>query len=162
MQAHGLTPTAAPVPESHRSLLEAPLFGHLATVRPDGAPQSSVMWFSWDGALLRFTHRTDRQKFRNLAHESRVSFSVQDPAQPYRFLEVRGLVDSIERDEGAMFFVELQRRYGVTFPSYDADATARVVIAVRPTRIIPVDSGMTPKELADLTALLESLPPDPE
>jgi hypothetical protein len=36
-------------PESHADLLERPLFAHLATIRPDGSPQSSVMWFAWDG-----------------------------------------------------------------------------------------------------------------
>ena len=41
--------TAATVPASHADLLERPLFAHLATVRPSGAPMSSVMWFAWDG-----------------------------------------------------------------------------------------------------------------
>ena len=36
-------------PTSHQDLLERPLFAHLATVRPDGAPQSGLMWFAWDG-----------------------------------------------------------------------------------------------------------------
>jgi len=40
------------VPASHADLLERPLFAHLATIRPDGAPQSSVMWFIWDGSQV--------------------------------------------------------------------------------------------------------------
>jgi len=36
------------LPESHADLLERPLFAHLATIRPDGSPQISVMWFAWD------------------------------------------------------------------------------------------------------------------
>lgn len=154
----GTTPPA--VPDSHRDLLEAPHFGHLGTIRPDGSPQSSVMWFGWDGSQLRFTHKTNRQKYRNLVHEPRVSFSVHDPEQPYRYLEVRGVVDSIRPDDDGAFFVELQGRYGVSFPAYEEDVRARVVVAVRPTRFIPVDNGMTPRELRELTALLESLPPD--
>jgi PPOX class probable F420-dependent enzyme len=73
---------AIAVPESHQDLLERPLFGHLCTIRPDGAPQSSVMWFDWDGELLRFTHRKDRQKYRNVQHDPRVSMSVHDPGKP--------------------------------------------------------------------------------
>src|ERR1051325_9097028 len=56
----------ATVPEGYESLLARPLYGHLATVRPDGTPQVNAMWFDWDGELLRFTHTTKRQKYRNV------------------------------------------------------------------------------------------------
>jgi Pyridoxamine 5'-phosphate oxidase len=42
------------VPPTHTDLLEKPTFAHLATVRPDGGPQSSVMWFEWDRERIRF------------------------------------------------------------------------------------------------------------
>ena len=77
-------------PESHADLLAQPTFAHLATVRPDGSPQSSVMWFDWDGERIRMTHTKTRQKFRNLADEPRVAMSIADPTDGYRFLEVRG------------------------------------------------------------------------
>ena len=102
----------AELPESHRDLLERPTFAHLATVRPDGAPQSSVMWFEWDGSRLRFTHTKTRQKFANLAREPRVALSIADPDDPYRVLEVRGRVESIDDDEKASFYRSLQERYG--------------------------------------------------
>jgi len=35
-------------PETHRDLLQRPVFAHLATVRSDGAPQVNPMWFLWD------------------------------------------------------------------------------------------------------------------
>ena len=41
------------VPDSHRDLLERPLTAHVATVGADGAPQSSPMWFAFDGGRLR-------------------------------------------------------------------------------------------------------------
>ncbi|MFJ4920163.1 pyridoxamine 5'-phosphate oxidase family protein [Streptomyces sp. NPDC088725] len=35
------------IPDSHKDLLERPLFGHLATIRAaDGGPQVNPMWFS--------------------------------------------------------------------------------------------------------------------
>jgi PPOX class probable F420-dependent enzyme len=142
------------VPPTHVDLLEKPSFAHLATVRPDGAPQSSVMWFGWDGGRVRFTHTNTRQKFRNLAHEKRVSFSIRDDANPYRFLEVRGVVESIEPDPTGAFYVSLQQRYGVSFPVLDADV--RVVITVRPTHYVAVDNGMTEREMAVFRKKLES------
>ena len=153
--------TDVDAPASHLDLLQRPLFGHLCTIRPDGSPQSSVMWFHWNGHRLRFTHRTDRQKYDNLRRDPRVSLSIRDPDRPYRFLEVRGHVESIDRDPDAAFFVELQHRYGVSYPPYDADTNARVIITIAPTRFITVDNGMTPAELQRLTELLASLTDDP-
>src|SRR5882672_5927926 len=115
-QANWHTRSSPSVPASHVDLLEKPLFAHLATVRPDGSPQSSVMWFGWDGSRVKFTHTRTRQKFRNLAHDARVAFSIRDEGNPYRFLEVRGEVESIESDPGGAFYVTLQRRYGMDFP----------------------------------------------
>jgi len=120
------------LPASHADLLERPLFGHLATVQPDGAPNSSVMWFAWDGQVLRFTHTSTRQKYRNVRAEPRVAFSIADPDDPYRTLEVRGVVESIEPDdERASFYKSLQERYDNVYPVTDADV--RVIITVRPT-----------------------------
>lgn len=132
-------PSTTP-PASHLDLLERPLFAHLATMRPDGAPQSSVMWFEWDGHHIRFTHTSTRQKFRNFSHEPRVAFSILDPDDPYRFLEVRGVVSSIEPDPEAAFYLSLQQRYDETFPV--SDAPVRVVIAVEPTSFVAVTRGV--------------------
>ena len=126
-------------PASHIDLLERPLFAHLATIRPDGAPQSSVMWFAWDGSRIRLTHTRTRQKFANLAREPRVALSIADADDPYRFLEVRGTVEKIEDDPEAVFYRSLQRRYGMDYPITDADV--RVIITIRPDRFVAVRSG---------------------
>jgi PPOX class probable F420-dependent enzyme len=126
------------LPSTHRHLLEEPNHAHLATVRPDGAPQSNVMWFGWDGELVRFTHTTARQKYRNFIHERRVSFSVHDPEDPARFVEVRGEVESIVPDADAAFFRSLAQRYGSKVQVSDADV--RVVVTVRPTTIVAVET----------------------
>jgi PPOX class probable F420-dependent enzyme len=133
-----MSPTPMP-PASHLHLLERPLFAHLATLRPDGAPQSSVMWHEWDGELFRFTHTSARQKFRNVAHEPRLAFSIADPDNPYDAIEVRGEVVSVEPDPDAAFYRRLQARYGMDYPVTDADV--RVVIAVRPTAFVGVSGG---------------------
>jgi PPOX class probable F420-dependent enzyme len=145
----------AELPESHSDLLERPLFAHLATIRPDGSPQSSVMWFAWDGQRIRFSHTTTRQKYRNLLADGRVSFHVQDPDNAYRTLEVRGRVESMDPDPDASFYRSLQLRYGSDVPVLDADV--RVVIVVEPTTFVSVFGGLTGAETVALTALLEQL-----
>jgi PPOX class probable F420-dependent enzyme len=146
------------LPESHRDLLERPVFAHLATLRPDGSPQSSVMWFAWDGEKVRFSHTSTRQKYRNLLRDGRISFHVQDPENPYRTLEVRGLVESMDSDRDATFYRSLQERYGMSVPVFDADV--RVVIVVQPTSFVAVDGGLTQSEVVALTELLNELPTD--
>jgi PPOX class probable F420-dependent enzyme len=149
---------ASELPPSHQDLLERPLFAHLATLRPDGSPQSSVMWFAWDGKRARFSHTTARQKYRNLLADGRVSFHVQDPDNPYRTLEVRGQIESMEPDTDAAFYRSLQKRYGLDVPVFDADI--RVVIVVEPTAFIAVNGGLTDSETVALTKALEQLAAD--
>jgi PPOX class probable F420-dependent enzyme len=127
-------------PESHADLLDKPTFAHLATVRPDGSPQSSVMWFAWDGDRIRMTHTKTRQKFRNLADEPRVALSIADPDDQYRFLEVRGVVEGVEDDdEQASFYRSLQKRYGMEYPV--KDAAVRVILTIRPEKYVAVKGG---------------------
>ena len=140
-KSQGTGSPAAEPPTSHADLLDRPLFANLATVRPDGAPQSNIMWFEWDGRRIRMTHTRDRQKFRNLKHEPRVSLSIFDPDDPYRFLEVRGVVESIEDDdEVASVYRGLQERYGRVYEI--RDAAVRVVVTVRPETFVAFAGGV--------------------
>jgi PPOX class probable F420-dependent enzyme len=123
------------VPESHRDLLERPLTAHVATVAADGAPQSSPMWFAFDGERLRLTHTRTRKKFRNLQAEPRIALSITDPDDPQRYLEVRGVAEAVEDDRGGGFYKQMRRRYGVDPDAPMPDADTRVVLVVRPTAV---------------------------
>jgi PPOX class probable F420-dependent enzyme len=120
------------VPESHADLLRRPLFVHLATLGPGGTPHVNPVWTLWDGRHLRFTTTTDRRKCRNAQADPRVSVSVNDPEQPYRYLEVRGVIERVEPDPTGEFFDVLARRYGLDHPSPVADAPRRVILVMRP------------------------------
>jgi PPOX class probable F420-dependent enzyme len=119
------------IPDDSLRLLERPLYVHLATIGPRGQPQVNPMWFDWDGSRLRFTHTDQRQKYRNVRRDPRVAISILDPDQPYHYLELRGVVESIERDPEAVFFNHLAERYGVGLRN-PADRAHRVVLVVRP------------------------------
>ncbi|WP_049571041.1 PPOX class F420-dependent oxidoreductase [Nonomuraea sp. SBT364] len=122
------------IPESHLDLLTRPLFAHLATIGPGGKPQVNPVWTVWDGEYLRFTTTTDRRKCRNVAENPEVAVSVNDPDRPYRYLEIRGVVERIEPDPSGDFFDVLATRYGLPYERPVGDADRRVVIVVRPTR----------------------------
>jgi PPOX class probable F420-dependent enzyme len=123
------------ISDKARALLEKPVLVDLATVRPDGAPQVNPMWFKWDGELLWFTHTNYRQKFKNIAHEPRVSISIMDPDNGYQYLEIRGVVETVEADPEATMYQTLSEWYDgkAVVP---ADAPDRVKIGVRPTKLV--------------------------
>lgn len=118
------------VPADYRRLLELPLYGHLATIRPDDTAQVTPMWFEFDGEHLLFTHTTKRQKFRNLKHNPSMALSVIDPDDAFRYLEVAGrLVDVVPDPEGA-FYVRLQNRYGNPSQTPPANKADRVILVM--------------------------------
>jgi PPOX class probable F420-dependent enzyme len=123
----------AAIPEGYESLLERPLYGHLATVRPDGNPQVNPMWFSYDGEVLRFTHTVKRQKYRNITSNPHVAISISDPDNPYRYLEVRGTVEKIIPDPTGEFYLQLNNRYSGPLTEPPPDKADRVILVVRPT-----------------------------
>lgn len=121
-------------PDSHLDLLERPLFAHFATVRADGAPQVNPMWFVWEGdeGVIKLTHTNQRSNFRYIKKEPRVAFSIVDPDDGYRYLQVRGVIEKIEDDPtGAMYRRLHQRYHGTDTEVRDKDV--RVVLTVRPT-----------------------------
>ena len=67
-------------------------FGVVGTVGGDGRPQTSVVWVDWDGEHVVFNTTNKRAKGRNLRASPRVSISVWDNDDPYRYFEVEGPV----------------------------------------------------------------------
>lgn len=130
------TPATDLIPEDLRDLLERPLFADLATVREDGTPQVNPMWFAWDGEFVRFTHTNYRRKFKNIQANPAVAISIIDPDDPYRYLELRGVVERVDPDPTGAFFVELAKRYDAPFgTAAPKDSSDRVVFVVRPSAV---------------------------
>src|SRR3954465_5163818 len=118
------------IPADLAPLLERPLFAALGTVRPDDTVQVNPMWFLYDGEHVRFTHTTKRAKFRNLQHNPSMSLSVIDPANPFRYLEVRGRLIAVEPDPTGAFYVVLGKRYGNPGQTPPPDSADRVVLVM--------------------------------
>ncbi|MFO1143736.1 MAG: pyridoxamine 5'-phosphate oxidase family protein [Amaricoccus sp.] len=59
----------------------------LATVRPDGAPQATVVSFANDGMTLYFGCGAGSQKAANIAREPRVSVTVTPPYSSWDTIE---------------------------------------------------------------------------
>jgi len=83
------------IPEKYMDLLEKPAFGNLGTLMKDGSPQVTPIWVDYDGKFVRFNSAKGRVKDKNIRRDPRVSVAIQDPANPYRYLEIRGKVVEI-------------------------------------------------------------------
>jgi len=88
------------LPEEYQDLFEKRSFGNLATIMPDGSPQVTPVWVDYDGNHILVNSAKGRQKDLNMEREPRVAISIQDPDDPYRYLQVRGRVVEITT-EGA-------------------------------------------------------------
>ncbi|MCC7024827.1 MAG: PPOX class F420-dependent oxidoreductase [Thermomicrobiales bacterium] len=121
------------IPESHADLLQSQALAHVATIGPNGEPQSNPVWFDWDGEHLLFSQTTGRQKYRNVQREPRVALSIVDPQNPYRYLEIRGAVDRIEPDPDKAFINKMAKKYlGEDVYPWSQPGDERVVVVVRP------------------------------
>jgi PPOX class probable F420-dependent enzyme len=108
-----------------------PNFGVAATVKEDGSPQTSVVWVDWDGENVVFNTMRPRAKGQHLARDPRVSISVIDRQDPYRYVEVEGT--AVLDDEGANKHInKLSHMYkDQDYP----EPTGRVIVRVRPERV---------------------------
>ena len=82
----------ATIPEGYRDLLSKKSFAHIATIGRDGAPQVTPVWVDYDGTHVRFNTARGRVKDKNLQRNPRIAMSIQDPDNPYRYLQIRGRV----------------------------------------------------------------------
>ena len=83
---------AAELSEKVKQAIDAPNFWHVATVNPDGSPQSTTMWVALrDGQILLNT-AIGRKKDRNLAGNPRVALSFSPPDSPYNAIAIQGRV----------------------------------------------------------------------
>lgn len=91
---------SAKIPEAFRDLLTTPSFAALATLNADGSPQVSPVWFDTEGERMVVNSAKGRVKDKNLRRDPRVALSIQDPANPYRYLGLQGRVVEIT-EQGA-------------------------------------------------------------
>jgi PPOX class probable F420-dependent enzyme len=82
------------IPESHSDLLkdEKKAFLYLATQMPDGSPQVTPVWFNTDEEFILINSAKRRVKDRNMRARPQVALCIQDPANPYRYMQIHGKV----------------------------------------------------------------------
>ncbi len=122
-----------PLSDATLSLLYGKNYAVLATVNPDGSPQTSVVWVGRDGGDLLFSTVQGHVKHRNMLRDPRVSVTVLDSADPENYVELRGRV-SMTPDAGRRVDTQLSWKYDGKDPGADRPGAVRVVVRMEVQR----------------------------
>ena len=126
---------SAEIPEQYRDLFDKKAFASLATIMPNGQPQVTPVWCDFDGSHMIVNSAKGRRKDRNMRSDPRVSLSISDPDNPYRYLEVRGAVVEITEDGADEHIDRMAKKYmGVDKYPYRQPGEVRVVYKIEPQR----------------------------
>jgi PPOX class probable F420-dependent enzyme len=123
------------IPDNYLDLFRKKAFANLATIMSDGSPQVTPVWCDYDGENVLINTAAGRVKDKNLQREPRVSLSILDPDNPYRYLEVRGRV--VERTQvGADDHIDkMAKKYlGVDVYPGRSPGEVRVIYKIKPER----------------------------
>ena len=117
----------------------------LATVSGDGRPFATPIWRWFDGTHIQISTTPNIRKHKNVLANPHVTTVAIDPDNPYRYLEVAGVVEVIT-EEGAlelldrltMLYRGKPHYYGAIEAEEKAPEYEGVLFKIRPTRFTGV------------------------
>lgn len=131
------------IPQSHRDLLEKPVFVTVATVLPDNQPHLSVVWCSFDGETIWLNTTRGRMKDKNLTARPQATVLAIDPENSYRYLEIRTEVAEVTEEGAVEHITQLAQKYtdkksyyGGFAPAERANQETRVIYKLKPTKVV--------------------------
>jgi PPOX class probable F420-dependent enzyme len=126
---------AQAIPEKVLDLFKKQAFANLGTIMSDGSPQVTPVWVDYDGKYVRFNSAVGRVKDRNVRRDPRVSLSILDPENPYRYLAIRGRVVEITQEGADDHINSLSQKYlGKPYP-YGQPGEVRVTYKIEPEKV---------------------------
>jgi PPOX class probable F420-dependent enzyme len=124
------------LPQRAKDLLDDANYVVVATTNPDGSPQTSVLWATYQGDDVLLSTIKGRKKETNWLKDPRTSVLILDKANPYSYLEVRGTV-TMTTDGGPELIDSLSRIYaGESYTGDEGTDNVRVVVQVRANKVI--------------------------
>jgi len=103
--------------EDARKLIDRPNFAHLATLMPDGSPQSVPVWIGREGDHLIICTAEKSLKARNTRRDPRVALSIVDFDNPYEEVQIRARVIERRPDPDLKIMDPISHKYtGKPFP----------------------------------------------
>ena len=108
--------------------------GYLASRRPDGHLAVVPLGVMIHEGRVRISSPSETFKLRNLRHDPHLAVCIPDPADPRRYLMIRGTAQLAEDTDLA--FLHWLAREHMGLEAFPDSATARSVITVVPERFV--------------------------
>ena len=136
----------------------------IATVRPDGWPQSTIVGYANEGWRLYFLIYRTSQKFENISHDDRVSVSVgheprmlRDIKAVYAGCHAREVTDLKERGHAWMLLAERHPNLTDLAPPQN-DEVATMVAECRHVSVLDYTHGLGHSEALTVEAATSAKP----
>jgi len=140
-------PTPPPMTrEAMLAFLARPLVAHLATVRPNGAPQIFPMWFLWEDGVLYMSTRTQAAKLQHIRRNPRVAVVVDVMEAPLKnkVVTIAGTAEVLTTGVKEVTTRIYQKYMGAEAAASAAAQqninTPRVVLKITPKKIHTIDT----------------------
>jgi len=128
-----------------RDLLARPNFAHLATLMPDGSPNTTPVWIGVRDDRILIGTGESSLKVRNLRRDPRLALSVVDFHNPYEEVQIRGRVVEFRDDSKFEIMDEISRKYtGKEFPFRNPAGRVALLIEVEKARYTKLPFQHTP------------------
>jgi PPOX class probable F420-dependent enzyme len=126
---------AQPLSPDIRRLLDRPNFAHLASLMPDGSPQSAPVWVGREGDRILVCTGESSLKAKNTRRDPRIALSVVDLGDPYMEAQLRGRVVERRPDPDLTFMDPISHKYtGKPFLFQDPEGSVALVIEIEKAR----------------------------
>jgi PPOX class probable F420-dependent enzyme len=101
------------IPQQYKDLLtdQKKTIAHLATIMADGTPQVTPVWFNMEGNYIFVNSALGRVKDRNMRANPNIALAISDPQNPYRYIQIRGLVEEITTKGARDHINALSKKY---------------------------------------------------
>lgn len=138
--------------DERNAFLAEKRIGRLATLREDGWPHVTPIWYAWEDGRFLLTLGNSRRHLRNIASDPHVTLCVDedlrvtDPTQPPRSVVCFGLATLVEDEQAvrAATTKVLGRYLGdVSGPEFEELAwfEGRTLVEITPVRWLAWDQG---------------------
>ena len=127
-----------------KQLIDHPNFAHLATLMPDGSPQSVPVWVGREGERIIISTSEGSLKGKNTKRDPRVALSIVDFDNPYEEVQIRGRVVERRADPELKTIDAISHKYiGKPFPMR-GDGQVALVVEAEKVRYLKLPFAHTP------------------
>jgi PPOX class probable F420-dependent enzyme len=117
-------------------LAKGPNLATVVTLMPDGQPQAQLTWVDTDGEVVLVNTEPQRQRWKNLQRDPRVTVLVHSRDNPWDWAEVRGrVVGTTSGQEARDHIDELSNKYVGTDYQNPIGPEGRIILHIAADKV---------------------------